>query len=91
MAPTKRGELASQLALLSARLYCTSAELQYLAGELPRLARGRREFSRAQMAQSCRRLLTEAGEVSTLLDQIEAAEEEAMFRTADDATGMQAG
>lgn len=90
MSPTKR-ELTSQLSLLSSRLYCTSAELQHLASELPRLPRSRREFGRAQMAQSCRRLLTEAGEVSALIDRIEAEEDEDSMMHGATVAGTRAG
>ena len=71
--PTR--DLLSQAAALDACLAGTAAELHYLAWELPHLSRNRREFSRAQLAMACRRLLTEAEDLCRLRDRIEAIED----------------
>lgn len=66
-----RRDLLSQAAALDARLAGTAAELHCLAGELPCLSRHRRELSRAHIAMTCRRLLTEAEELCRVKDRIE--------------------
>ena len=68
-------DLLSQAALLDARLAGTAAELHSLAGELPHLSRHHREVSRAQLAMTCRRLLTEAEDLCRVKSRIEAIQD----------------
>lgn len=60
---------------MDARLAGTAAELHSLAGELSHLSRHRREVGRAQLAMTCRRLLTEAEDLCRLKDRIEAIQD----------------